>query len=146
MYIRYSARLGLPIAACDRAFAAAVRSAAGDRASVGFSVGPAPVRKRVQLGVGAEERLGDWVRIPITWKARPATPLFPVLGGYLQLEPATADESRLSLKATYQPPLGRLGAAIDNAAMHRIARATVKDFVDSVRTRLHNSAIADSSP
>ena len=136
LYIRYSTRLPLPAAVSEAALPEAVQRAADSEPSVGFNVGPAAVRKRVRLQVGPPERLGDWLRIPLTWSAHPGAPLFPVLDGYLQLEPLTPRESRLSIKATYQPPLGRLGQAIDGAALHTVARATVRDFVDGVRSRV----------
>jgi hypothetical protein len=142
VFIRYAARIPLPVAECERELAEAAAGAAGDRASVGFKVGPAAIRKRVRLELGVTERLGQWTRLPVAWKASPGGPLFPVLEGYLQLEPLTPHESRLTLKATYQPPLGRLGQAIDEAAMHAAARATVKDFVDSMLARLLENTVA----
>ena len=145
MYIRSATRISLPLAVCEAALPDAVQRAADSDPSVGFKVGPAAVRKRVRLVVGPPERLGDWLRIPLAWSARPAAPLFPVLDGYLQLQPLTPRESKLSLKATYQPPLGRLGQAIDDAALHTIARATVKDFVDAVRARVLEVAAATES-
>ena len=130
----------MPLADCQQALAQAARKAAGESASVGFKVGPAPIRKRVRLEVGPPEHLGQWTRLPVSWKASPGEFLFPVLEGYLQLEPITPQESKLSLKANYQPPLGRLGQAIDEAAMHGVARATVKDYVDLVVDLLLASA------
>src|SRR6266487_3650835 len=121
MYLRSTTRLKLPLADCEAVLLAAVGGAAGEHPRVGFKIGPAPVRKRVRLDVGTPER--------------PGQPLFPVLDGYLQLEQLGPQESKLSLKAGYQPPLGRLGQAIDGAALHAVAKATVNDFVSSVRDR-----------
>jgi hypothetical protein len=140
MYIRCSTRLALPVAACADVLPEATRRAAGAHPSIGFKIGPAAVRKRVRLTVGSPEPLGDWLRIRLTWSAQPGGSLFPVLDGYLQLEPLAPRESKLSLKADYQPPLGRLGQAIDDAALHTIARATIKDFVDAVRAQVLTAA------
>jgi hypothetical protein len=140
MYIRCSTRLALPVAACAAVLPEATRRAAGSHPSIGFNIGPAPVRKRVRIAIGAAEPLGDWLRIGLTWSAQPGAALFPVLDGYLQLEPLGPRESKLSLKADYQPPLGRLGQAIDQAALHTVARATLKDFVNAVRVQVLEAA------
>ena len=71
MYIRYSTRLPLPVAACAADLPAATRIAAGNDPRVGFKVGPAAVRKRVRLAVGDPEALGDWMRIRLSWTAQP---------------------------------------------------------------------------
>jgi hypothetical protein len=136
MHLRHSTRIPKPVAACAAALPQAVAEVAGEEPRVGFTIGPAAVRKRVRLAIGGPEALGQWLRIPVTWSARPGGALFPVLEGYLQLEPVSAGESKLSLRANYQPPLGRLGKAVDDVAMHNVARATVKDFLGAVRDRV----------
>ena len=45
---------------------------------------------------------------------------------------------------SYQPPLGALGREIDEAIMHNVAGATIKDFVESVAARL--SELASNGP
>jgi hypothetical protein len=140
MFIRHSTRLPLPAAITSRVLPEAVAQAAGEKPRVGFAIGPARVRKRVSLQVGESHRLGQWLRIPLTWSAEPGAGLFPVLEGFLQLEPLSPRESKLSLRANYEPPMGRLGKAIDDAALHTVARATVKDFVGAVRTRVLKAA------
>jgi hypothetical protein len=40
------------------------------------------------------------------------------------------------MSARYRPPLGMIGRALDKALMHRVAEATVKDFLDRVGERL----------
>jgi hypothetical protein len=140
MYIRCSTRLALPVAACAAVLPEATRRAAGSHPSIGFKIGPAPVRKRVRITIGTPEPLGDWLRIGLKWSAQPGASLFPVLDGYLQLEPLAPRESKLSLKADYQPPLGRVGQAIDHAALHTVARATLKDFVKAVGAQVLEAA------
>lgn len=145
MFIRYAARVPLPVADCDRTLAVAAREAAGDHSGVGFKLGPASIRKRVRLEVGPPAPVGQWTRLPVAWRASPGERLFPILDGYLEIGPLTPQESKLFMKANYQPPLGRLGQAIDEVAMHRVARATVKDFVDSVVARLVESTAATTN-
>ncbi len=36
----------------------------------------------------------------------------------------------LSISARYTPPLGAFGRVLDRAVLHRVAEATVKDFLD----------------
>jgi hypothetical protein len=140
MHLRQSTRIPKPVAECALALPQAVAEVAGEEPRVGFTIGPAPVRKRVRLSIGGPETVGQWLRIPVSWSARPGASFFPVLDGYMQLEPVSARESRLSLRANYQPPLGRLGKAVDDVAMHNVARATVKDFLDAVRARVLEEA------
>ena len=42
------------------------------------------------------------------------------------------DRTQLAISARYQPPLGVVGHAIDRVLLHRVAEATLKDFLDRV--------------
>ena len=144
MYIRQSTRIPLSVATCtlvlvDAAIDAAF-DATDDETRIGFHIGPASIRKRVNLVVGRPERTGDWVRVPVKWSADPAGGLFPTLDGHLHLEPVGPNEARLSIRALYQPPLGRVGRALDDAALHALARLTLKDFVNTERARVMETA------
>jgi hypothetical protein len=44
--------------------------------------------------------------------------------------PIGQNRTQLSVSTRYQPPLGPLGRAIDRTLLHRVAEATIKDFVD----------------
>ena len=44
--------------------------------------------------------------------------------------------TQLSISARYRPPMGPLGRALDKAMLHRVAEATIKDFLDRVGERL----------
>ena len=52
----------------------------------------------------------------------------------------TPGTTQLSISARYVPPLGALGSAIDRALLHRVAEATMKDFLDRVATALLDGA------
>jgi ribosome-associated toxin RatA of RatAB toxin-antitoxin module len=55
--------------------------------------------------------------------------LFPELRGLFKLAGVDARRSRLSFEASYEPP-GRLaGQLVDQALMHRVAEASVREFV-----------------
>ena len=40
------------------------------------------------------------------------------------------------MDARYRPPLALVGRALDRALLHRVAEATIKDFVDRVAERI----------
>lgn len=70
-----------------------------------------------------------WLR----WEATGlASGLFPALDADLSLAPEGQDKSRVTLKGSYQPPLGRLGAGLDRVLMHRVASATFGALLRSV--------------
>jgi hypothetical protein len=51
----------------------------------------------------------------------------------LEIAALGRDRCQLSMSARYQPPLRALGRAIDHALLHRVAEATIKDFLDRIR-------------
>ena len=55
----------------------------------------------------------------------------------------TPAASQLSISARYTPPLGSVGAAIDRAVLHRVAEATLKDFLDRIAEALPALAAAE---
>jgi hypothetical protein len=87
------------------------------------------------------------MNVGLRWEATGATGgLFPVLDATLTIsaaaQPATSDgaeSSRLILAGSYRPPLGRLGAGLDTALLHRVANATI-------RALLHDAAVALTRP
>jgi hypothetical protein len=107
-------------------------------AKVGVQVGRLPIYKHVQLTLGELPSAipTDRVMLPVSWEAVGGPPLFPALEGTLHVQPAEAGSTRLTLNARYDPPLGKLGELIDHALMHRLAQATIKDFVERLAGRL----------
>jgi len=85
--------------------------------------------------------------VGLRWEATgPAGSLFPVLDADISISPAeeqsapaAGQSARLALRGTYRPPLGRLGAGLDQAVLHRVATATM-------RALLHSAAEAITSP
>ena len=90
--------------------------------------------------MGQPETQGDWLVIPVAWRATGPTQLFPVLDGKLTVQPLGPHSSILWMGAMYQPPLGALGHEMDEVALHNVASATVRDFVESVAARLSELA------
>ncbi len=151
MYIRHDVPIDQPAASVrrelleppERWLPSSVKRPLGERrylARVGFRAVGARVSKEVELTVGTPEAPGDWLVIPLSWRATGPTQLFPVLDGKLTVQPLGPRSSTLWMGATYQPPLGGLGHEIDDAALHNVATATIEDFVTSVAARLSELA------
>lgn len=92
--------------------------------------------RTVTIEVGPPVHAATKTVIPLRWTATDAPGLFPSLDADLEVAPLGADSTQLSISARYRPPLGPLGEAIDRAVLHRVAEATVKDFLDRVADRV----------
>jgi hypothetical protein len=77
------------------------------------------------------------LQVGLRWEATGiAGELFPVLDGDFTLTPAGAGTARLALAGVYRPPLGWLGARLDEAVLHKIADATFGALLRSVADTL----------
>lgn len=89
---------------------------------------------------------GGSMSIPLRWEATGAAgELFPVLDADLTLYHEGPGRSRLELASSYRPPLGRPGAALDRAILHRVASATLRSLLHSVADSIAD-AVPDSRP
>jgi len=109
------------------------------RARIGFRAPASRITKQVELTIGGPAQEGDWLSIPLGWRATGASQLFPVMEGKLTCGPWGLT-AKLVFSGTYQPPLGAVGREIDDALMHNVADATIKDFLASVAKRLSELA------
>jgi hypothetical protein len=144
MFVRAFADVPLPFEAVEESLlagpevwvpgAAERASATGSAllAEVGFDVEDVRIGKSVQIELGAPSRLGPSTLLPMTWRATGPRGLFPVLEGDLEVAGLGAERTQVAVSARYRPPLGAVGRIADRALLHRIAEATVKDFVDRV--------------
>jgi hypothetical protein len=155
MYIRHDVSIDQPanevrrelLGPPERWLPPAVASPLGDRrylVRVGFSALAGRVSKQVELLVGPPEAPGDWLVVPVAWRATGDDRLFPVLDGKLTVQPMGPHSSTVWIGATYQPPLGWFGHGLDDAALHNVASATVEDFLEEVAGRL--SSLAANRP
>ena len=77
------------------------------------------------------------VGLAIRWEATgPGGGLFPVLDADIRLVRAGERAAVLAISGVYRPPLGPLGQALDRAILHRVAAATIRDFVAQVAARI----------
>jgi hypothetical protein len=107
-------------------------------ARVGVKVAGVPVYKHVKLELAQPPlRIGsNRMLMSVSWHTLGGPPLFPVLEGHIEVESASAEQTTLSLKANYAPPLGGLGRLVDRTLLRGLAQATVKDFVERLAQAL----------
>src|SRR6266487_152203 len=106
--------------------------ARGERLLAEVGVGRPGLRldKRVEIEIGRPMRFPSKTVLPVSWHAAGGKGLFPELEGDVEIAPMGRARSQLSLSARYVPPLGTAGKVADRALLHRVAEATVQDFVD----------------
>jgi hypothetical protein len=149
-YARVTALLGRDAAGVlQRATTVASDRAKDLGAKLHAHVGPLDVTAEVTLELGPydDTPLGSGrpaLRLPIAWKAVRATRAFPMMHAELLVYPLTSTETQLELAGTYEPPLGAIGRAIDSTLLHRIAEASVLQFVQEV-ARYVREALAVSA-
>ena len=113
----------------------------------GFKIGPLPIYKRVRLRVGPLPGAAASPRLmmPVAWEAVGGPPIFPSMQGTLHVAPDGPDTTRLTLNASYDPPLGKLGEGMDRVVMHRLAQFTMTDFIARLASALA-VALAAAAP
>jgi len=109
---------------------------------VGFPVSRRQVGKRVEIELGSPVRTPGRTWLPITWRATGPHGIFPTLEGELEVAALGSHLTQLGLSARYKPPFGPIGDALDRALLHRVAEATIRDFVERVgaAVRQHQAA------
>jgi hypothetical protein len=102
-------------------------------AEVGFTVrDDLRIDKEVEIWIGEAHQASGRTRLPMSWKATGTGRLFPSLDGDLEVAVIGASRTQLAISAQYEPPLGSVGRALDRALFHRVAEATIKDFLERV--------------
>jgi hypothetical protein len=103
---------------------------------VGFPIDHHRLDRKVMLDLGAPVQTPGRTWLPITWRAAAQPSLFPDLEGELEVAPLGKELTQVGLSARYKPPFGMLGESLDRALLHRVAEATVRDFVERVAAGL----------
>jgi hypothetical protein len=101
-----------------------------------------PLSKEVIVAVAEPRRRADDLVVPIRVTAAGPSSLFPRLEADVELAPLGPDLCQLTLRGSYKPPLGAVGALIDRALLHRVAEAAVKDLVEQIARRLDDQTKA----
>ena len=64
-----------------------------------------------------------------TWRATGSQGIFPVLSADLEVAALSPQITHLTLRGSYEPPLGAVGQRLDRLLMHRVAEATIRSFM-----------------
>jgi len=80
------------------------------------------------------DRVGEGVRLPISWRAASLAPLFPVFAGTL-----TWDDGELHLDGYYEPPGGNVGVAMDRLMLNAAARATARRLLERIAEAIRDA-------
>ena len=100
-------------------------------------VGVAGLSKLVRVQVRELACTDRSAGLAIRWEATgPAGGLFPVLDADIRLAPVGLHATMLTMAGAYRPPLGPVGKALDRALLHRVASATIREFIAHVAARI----------
>jgi hypothetical protein len=144
MFLRYYLDLPMPFEQAERALLAipgsslgALVEETGDRAQrllaeVGFTVAERRIQRQVAIAFRDPNRLETRTLLPMTWDPTSPDGLLPALDGDLEVASLGPNRTQLSISAMYTPPMGTFGRALDRALLHRVAEATVKEFLERV--------------
>jgi hypothetical protein len=126
-------------------------AAEGDGDSMRILIGPSwvggLVSRKVEVTLGPPRERGEARVMQLEWKAIGLTSALPVLNGDLELAPLGSGHCRLTLSASYLPPFGDFGRALDRALLHRVAQSTVRSFLERLASSLEaHSARAPIEP
>ena len=105
-------------------------------AEVGFGLAGRRVGKQVRIRLGEAMAAPGRLVLPLTWLATGPSALFPAFEGELEVGALGREWSQLVISVNYRPPLGAVGQTFDRLALHRVAEATIKDFLDRAAARL----------
>jgi hypothetical protein len=141
MFVYYYVEVDLPLLEAWARLSDALASAgewAGDAYRHGEAIqakaGPehSHFAKSVRIELHEASAADGIVTIPMVWTATGTPGLFPRLEADLVIGALGTERSQVALRGTYTPPLGSIGRALDRLALHRIAEAAIKSFVDRI--------------
>ncbi|MBA2725714.1 MAG: hypothetical protein H0U53_06975 [Actinobacteria bacterium] len=92
--------------------------------------------KEVEVVVGKPRAQSKAVYVPISWRATGAESLFPWLDADLIVEAVGDTMTQVTLRGSYEPPLGPVGRLLDRALLHHLAESCVKNFMDRLQAAL----------
>jgi hypothetical protein len=152
MFLRYYVELDLPaeqvrsaLVDSPSSWLPALADGAAERAEpllAEVGAGPSNLRlsKRVTVRLRQPVQFPSKLSLPMTWE--PGGWLLPKLDAELELGSLGKGRTQLAINGRYEPPLGVVGRTVDRLALHRVAEATIKDFLDRVAAALQPSGHA----
>ena len=110
-------------------------------------LGSAPGRSRlVKVHFRGLTERNNSAGLALRWETiGPGGGLFPVLDADITLSPSGKQSTLLTLAGAYRPALGPLGTGLDRAILHRVAAATIRNFVNCVAACITGNAAAGSA-
>jgi hypothetical protein len=115
----------------------------GDEVGIDIRRGPV-IRQRVTFELGAPETDGLSTRWSLAWQPVGPTTALPAFSGALAVRGMTDGTSALCATGAYLPPLGVVGVIVDRVIGHRVAEASVEQFLAGVARRLERAAVQAS--
>ena len=158
MFIRYYIELSQPVATVQQALVdsptgwlstmAREAQARGDGLLGEVGVGPLGVRLRrqVRIRLGEPVQFPSMTSLPLTWEPVGLEGVLPRLDANLELGSLGEGRTQLAISARYRPPLGVVGRAVDRVLLHRVAEATLKDFLDRLGQAITGRTITAGVP
>lgn len=155
MFVRYYVFVDLPFRVVESRLLAArdgwLQSLAQDASRSSLTLAKVGTDEhRIPLGKLVEIRFGEPFRrdaqrtaLSFTWQATNVRALFPKFEGDIEISHWREATTQLAFNANYQPPLGQVGLALDRAALHLLAEALIKDFVDAIAATIENPSAED---
>lgn len=148
MFVEYSTRVEATLSDVEKSLDR-LRSSLEEWADIAYRegeqlrarVGPsASIAREVKLEIGGAEIHRSGLVYPIQWTASGAGLLFPELSADLILSKAGSNVTCLTVRGTYQPPLGPLGRLADRVVLGRVAEATIADWMERLATALSSES------
>jgi len=142
MFVRYYVEMPLAAARVEEALVASPpgwlsdmageAQARGDELATAVGVGPLGPRlgRRVAIELGQPVRFPSMTSLPLAWEPVGLEGLLPRLDATIEVGSLGQGRTQLAVSARYRPPLGVVGRAVDRVLLHRVAEATLKDFLD----------------
>ena len=158
MFIRYYIELSQPVATVQQALVdsptgwlstmAREAQARGDGLLGEVGVGPlgARLRRQVRIRLGEPVQFPSMTSLPLTWEPVGLEGVLPRLDANLELGSLGEGRTQLAISARYRPPLGVVGRAVDRVLLHRVAEATLKDFLDRLGQAITGRTITAGVP
>jgi hypothetical protein len=118
--------------------------AAREGESLRLRVGPIEplplLSKTVTLHADQPIVRGEATIVPLTWRATGSQGIFPVLNADLEVSALSPQITQLTLRGSYEPPLGVVGRRLDRLLLHRVAEATIRSFMHRLAESLADTA------
>lgn len=107
-----------------------------DKLTTRFGAGP--LSKRVSVKMGRARQTGRRFVVPIRIMATGPEGLFPHLDANVEVRALSSGDVEIRLVGTYRPPLGHAGEVLDKMILHRLAEATLDNFMDEMVARFEH--------